>query len=141
VAKKKTSVSIEERVYERLQNDPHINVSALVNQLLCQYYSTGTADGLELRRKRIERDLARTREKESKLEEQLAELEDAEQQRQDEKHENIEQALENLSGIPGYRLTADNPGIVNQANKIGIPPEELLERLKEQRPNCCSGDR
>lgn len=141
MAKKKTSISVDKEIHERLQNDPHINVSGLVNDLLKEYYATGVANGLDLRKQRVRDDLERARQKVSQLEEQMEKLRQNEEYRKQKREENIEQALDKLRDIPGYRLTVDNPAIVTQANKHGLKPEKLLRRSKEDRPNSDNEDR
>lgn len=128
-----TSVSLDEDIAEMVDDDPHVSRSSLVNQFLREYYSTGTASGLQFRLRRIERELEQAREKADKLEQERDQLEAKLEKRESEVTDGLDEKLDRLTSIPAEKLSEENPAIVKQAQKLNMPPSELYERVKERR--------
>jgi len=132
MSKKVTSVSIDEELGRRLENDDHVNASGLFNQFLKEYYATGSVDGVDLRLRRLDRELQKARDKVERLEAEREELLERKEQQEEAQSEELEEALDVLQSIPNRKLGPDNPAVVNHANDLGLSPRELAEKAKGQ---------
>lgn len=132
MSKKVTSVSIDEALAKRLEHDEHVNASGLFNQFLKEYYSTGSADGLELRLQQVEREIDETKADLERLEDERDRLLEMKEQRDEDREPELEEALDVLASIPDEKLGPKNPAVMNHANSLGIAPQRLAEKAKGQ---------
>ena len=130
-----TSVSIDDDLHERLQEDERVNASGLFNSFLREYYSTGAADGVQFRIREVERRLDEATERVDRLEEEKQRLKEQKAERQQMRGESLEDKLMILDSIPNNQLDKDNPAVINHANDLCMPPRELAEEARNHRPN------
>lgn len=130
VAKKVTSVSIDEDLRQRLDESEHINASGLFNSFLREYFSTGSADGLDFHIRQVESELADARDKVKRLEAKREELLNQKQKRESEVQEELEARLDRLSSINRDMLGPENPAITKHANELGMQPTQLVEEVR-----------
>lgn len=128
--KKRTSISLPRETYEWLSDSPMQN-SALIAELLDEYRQSRAervaALEMQLKHARTERDdleqqYENAQQRVADLEERLSEV------REDDVSV-INDAREVLDSVPESELTVDNPAVENWAEKVGVSPEELLNRL------------
>jgi glutamate synthase domain-containing protein 2 len=120
------SVSVSKDVYEYAQTKN--NVSAYIQDLIeadMRGVNTKTI-GLELQERTLEQEAQAALEKHERIENQLEEIREIRQNMQDEKTRALEQARENLNGVP---REPTNIAIEHWAKKVGVTPEELCQRL------------
>ena len=124
--KERKSVTLDPENKQFLDNED--NASAVVNRLVENYRVHGDAGtaALELQRQHREEQLKSARQDVEMYERHLAEVE--ERMRKYEKQENaeLEKARDALAKTP---KEPDNPAVTTWANKLGMTPGELLDRL------------
>lgn len=132
MAKKRTSISLEEETYQYLQQDS-INASQLVNKLIKQHMNCGADQQqvLEFRIQQVESQLedfqSRAERKQNELEELRKRREEHREQKQNEQEQLLADAEEALEGVPKQ---PDNPAVENWADKLNMQPATLLEELE-----------
>lgn len=128
--KRVTSVSIDETLHNRVQQDDTLNLSGLVNRVVREYYEGGYTSGLDLKIQNVENRLEEARAEEQKLEQRLEELKERRERRD---NTPLREALDILETLPSSNIQPSNPAIENQARKLGLRPRELCEELKQAR--------
>lgn len=129
--KKRTSITIDEEVYEYLKQS-EINQSGLINELVKEYKRNDKrrVAALETRYQELigdaEEAAARAERKYAEAEEVQELLEEARKG----KVNGIEAATDALSEIPDERLTPENPAVQNWADKLGITATQLVQQLQ-----------
>lgn len=130
MGKKVKSVSLDEDVAEAADADDSLNLSALVNDFLQSYFTTGDThrSAIETRLEQVEEEIAETREtldglrREKERLETLLEKEEAER-------EPLKQKCVEL--FHERDVAPTNPGVENWAVKMGMTPQELLDAVPE----------
>lgn len=130
MGKRIKSVSIDEDIAEAVDSDDSLNLSALVNQFLKNYFTTGDThrSAIELRLEQIETEIEETEEKLDGLRRERERLETL-LEREKAELEPLRQKAVDL--FYGRGLEPTNPGVENWAVKMGMTPEELLDKVSE----------
>lgn len=135
MSKTVTSVSLDQDLHERLQEDEHVNASGLFNSFLREYYSTKSVDGVDFRIREVDRRLDEATDRVDRLEEEKQRLKEQKEERQQMRGESLEDKLMLLDTIPNHKLDKDNPAVINHASDLCMPPRELAEEARNHRPN------
>lgn len=130
MGKKVTSVSIDEELSKRLKHDEHVNASGLFNQFLKEYYSTGSADGLDFRLIQVEQEIEKKCDELERLKKERDRLREAKEQREEERDPELDQTVEQLRSIPEGKLGPKNPAVVQQAQNLGMSPQQLMNKIR-----------
>lgn len=127
---KPKSIRFDRDNYEYLSN--HDNASALVRDLVKQYRTEGEPEraALKLRRKQKAAELDEARKKVNRLENDLAEIDALIEDMEAKDDIDIDEAADALENVP---LERDNPAVENWAQKLGLTPTQLIDRLKDHR--------
>jgi len=133
-AKDVTSISVNKEILDRAQSSEHINLSGLCNDLLDEYFASGSTTKARLEAKRdrlleqrehLEAELAHVEDELDAVEDQLEEHRD--------RAEKLEQTLEDLADRLPEDLDATNPAVQNWARKLELTPTELTEEIRALR--------
>lgn len=133
MTKERTSVTVDEELKKRIDKDESLNVSGLFNQFLREYYSTGSVSGVDVRLELVEQELQDARDKVERLEAERDQLVNAKEVRQERERDKLEDCLNRLDGIAYDNLTADNPAVTTQAEKVGMSPSEFAKKARQHR--------
>jgi len=130
MGKKVKSVSLDEDVAEAADADDSLNLSALVNDFLQSYFTTGDThrSAIETRLEQVEQEIAETRETLDGLRREKERLETLLEQEEAER-EPLKQKCVEL--FHERDVDPTNPGVENWAVKMGMTPKQLLERVPE----------
>jgi chromosome segregation ATPase len=129
-----TSVSLDEDLLNRASRQEHINLSGLCNDLLEEYFNSGSAsrarleakhDRLLEQKEHLEAELGHVEEELDRVKEQLEQHREEEQARE----EKIKDLAEQLPAD----LDPENPAVMNWAEKLEMTPRELCEEIEEKR--------
>lgn len=107
------------------------NASALVDDLVSQYRKTGDRNttGLELQRKHKQAELEEALDRAERLRREVNELSAVIESTREQQDDQWETAQDALTGVP---RDPDNPAIQNWAQKLGVTPARLIERLETE---------
>jgi len=132
--KKTTSISLDADLKQRAQSNAHINLSGLCNDLLEEYFASGSSSKARLEAKRdrllqqrehLETELAHLNEEIETVEAQLAECEERDRHRDKKVEELAEQLPDDVD--------AENPAVQNWATKLDLTPAQLTDEIRAQR--------
>lgn len=129
MTKERRAVSIDEDVDEYL-DQPHVNASGLVNDLVKRHMNGDVEDGIReyrIRQLREEADEYETRAERKR--EQAEKLRELAEEQQDERREELSAVIDQLADAP---RDPSNPAIKTKAKKVGLTPEELVDELPER---------
>jgi len=138
MSKKRKSVTIDESLYDKIDQRSEINFSSLVNDLVKHYFAGNatahkTKAALEVQLQHKQDEVEQKEEQLQRLREQVEELEQLIEEHEDQQDPLVEEALEVLQDLPADKLHSENDAIVNWASKIGISPAKLVELLEHER--------
>lgn len=135
-----TSVKIESWQQEWLQDHNHLNASELYRRFLDELASGGhgTPDGLEFRESMLENEIAEIEETLEKKREQLADVREKIEERENVTDAELKKSLEVVADLPNPDPT--NPAVKTQAGKHGYSPEEMVSMAEENFPEKFSED-
>jgi hypothetical protein len=130
----KTNVSayVDEEVADYLKQD-HVNASGLINDLVKKHMNGDSEDVLrEFRRQQLIEEAKDLKNRAERKEEEAEKLAEVNEQQEEERRDELETVAEELveAQVP---LEADNPAVKNNASEIGVEPEELVEKAREER--------
>lgn len=139
MSKQRKSVTIEPHLADEIDRRNELNFSALVNELIENYFYEGDSPhkmktALQVRLDRIESKLDEKEKRIQQLQKEREEIEELIQEKEGQEDPQIEEAVEVLQTISEEQLTKDNPAVQNQAAQVGIPPSKLIEKVKEDVP-------
>jgi septal ring factor EnvC (AmiA/AmiB activator) len=129
--KTRKQITIDPALAEEVDRRDEFNLSGFVNACLEQHFANGNAasagkaavraqiERLESQIDEAEQERERLREQRQRLEEELEDMDD--------EPALLDQAREKLENTP---RDPDNPAIQNWSGKLGIPADELCDRLK-----------
>jgi len=125
--KETRTVSLKPANNEFLSN--HDNASALVDDLVTQYREGADRDtvALELQIEQKRRERRSAKKEVNRLDEDIAELERLKNEFQGSREDRLQEAKEVLSDVP---READNPAILNWAERLELTPTELIDELE-----------
>lgn len=131
MSKERRTVTLDPDVDQYLQREG-VNASELVNKLVETHFTMGGDKQamLEMRKQQLQSDMD---ELQSRLSTKKRELDEVESQLEDLRGDMQSVIEEAAKVIPEGTTSPDNDAVQNWANKAGISPEELLERLDEYR--------
>lgn len=130
MGKKRTSVSVDEDVYRYLQRDD-VNASGLVNQLV-RNYMIGPDDGLMMLRLREEQLRSEREELQDRLENRSQELQRIEERIGAVTADREEILNDAEDTFTPSMLDPENPAVEIWADRLGVTPEEFIERMEER---------
>lgn len=107
MSKQRRNITISEEANQKL-NQEHVNASGLIEDLVNAYFAYGSV-------------------------EEAVEL--AAEKRAESRERRVLDAVESLSTIDDERLDRFNDAVLNQASKIEIPPEDLVELVEHYKEN------
>jgi septal ring factor EnvC (AmiA/AmiB activator) len=140
--KARKQITIDPALAEEVERRDEFNLSGFVNACLEQHFADGAAttagkaavraeiERLENQIQEAEQERERLREQRQRLEEDLDDMND--------EPALLDQAREKLANTP---RDPDNPAIQNWSGKLGIPAEELCDRLTREEPQPGTEDR
>lgn len=130
MGKKVKSVSLDPDVAEAVDADDSLNLSALVNEFLESYFTTGEShrSAIETRLRQVEEEIADTKDDLDRLQKERERLEKLLDQHEAEREPMREKCVELFHD---RAVDPDNPGVENWALKMGMTPDELLETVPE----------
>jgi len=132
--KERKTFSLDPEVAEEL-DEKGLNASAVVNDLLTEYLIGGTsaAIGKELRIKDIERELDEQLKERDRINRRIERLRNERERLEREIEQQQEQREQRLREAAGYvrGKSPDNPAVENWAEKLSMPPKELLRKVDE----------
>jgi len=132
--KKTASISLDADLKQRAQSNAHINLSGLCNDLLEEYFASGSSSKARLEAKRdrllqqrehLETELAHLNEEIETVEAQLAECEERDRHRDKKVEELAEQLPDGVD--------AENPAVQNWATKLDPTPAQPTDEIRAQR--------
>jgi len=139
MSKQRKSITIEPHLVDEIDRRNELNFSALVNELLENYFYEGDSPhkmktALQVRLNRIESKLDEKEKRIQQLQKEREEIEELIEEKEGQEDPQIEEAVEVLQTIPEGQLTKDNPAVQNQAGQVGISPSRLIEKVKKDAP-------
>jgi response regulator RpfG family c-di-GMP phosphodiesterase len=125
--KKRRAVTLDEENDDFLA-DQH-NASALVNDLVTEYRKgeDKSTVALELQLKQKRKELREARKRAERLEGDVEELEQLKDEFTEQETAELHEARDALQGTP---MEPTNEAVKTQAEKVGLTPTELIERLE-----------
>lgn len=140
MSKRRKSVTIDEHLADEVDRRSEINFSGLVNDLLDSYLSEGNSfdsmkAALTVRLDRIESEIEQKEKQLNQLREEREKIEELIEEQEKKCDPQLEEALNVLQNTPKEKLYRENEAVKNWARKIGIPPEKLVEKVKEYDPS------
>lgn len=136
--KARRTVTIDEVIDDELRERP-LNASKVVNDLLREYLIGGdsTAVGKEIRIQHIEKEIQEQQNRREQLNRRIERLRNERERlereienQQAEFEEQLAEAKPYVEGRP-----ADNPAVQNWAEKLGMTPMELKQKVEEADPD------
>jgi len=126
--KKRTSITIDQEVYEFLQQG-QINQSGLINELVQRYRESKDRDvaALEQQRERLIEEAEELEERAETKRQHAANLEELIAEAKEHKQTDVDRAREALEHTD---KEPDNPAIKRWAEKLGMTPEKLINVLE-----------
>lgn len=130
MSKKRTSISVDEDVYEFLQQ-PQINQSKLIQELVREYETNEQRQvaALRMRLKHLNDDIEDMEGELQTKKKQRAEVKSLLNEAESDEIDGLQEAREAMKGIDESDLTENNPAVENWARKLDMSPSTLLERL------------
>lgn len=127
MTKKRKTVTVDEDVYEYL-DQPGVNASGLMNDLLKRHMNGGDVDGVvrEFRINQLEEEAGEYDERAERKREQAERLRELAEEKRSKLDSELAEAREALATVPHE---PSNPAVQNWAKKLGMTPDELLEGL------------
>lgn len=130
--KVRRSITVEKEVNEMLSQE-RVNASGLLNDLARQHFSSGGSRELmlDLRIEQVESDIG---ELESRIESKKEELEHLKEEKKmisEQESAEIKEAIESVEKIVPEKRSVDNVAVKNKAEKVGLTPKQLLDRVEE----------
>lgn len=107
MAKERRNISIS-KDSNQILNREHVNASGLIDDLVRAYGAFGSVDDA---------------------------VEYAAEKRQENREKRLTEAVETLSTIPADKLDRFNDGVLNQASRLEIPPEDLVGLVEHYKEN------
>jgi len=131
--KQRRTVTLDPEVDDYLDRNG-VNASELVNELVKKHMggNDSKAAMLQLREKQLESELATLENQREVTKEELQSVKSQLSDVHEEKQTKVNDAIEAISGIRERDLSADNPGVIEQAEQAGVDPEELIRRYKDR---------
>lgn len=125
--KKRTSITVDPDVYEFLSQS-EVNQSGLINDLVREYKDNEKRQvaALRLRYQHLKREAEEARETAERKEEQAQDVKELLDEAESKETDKIQDVAEKLESVPKQ---PENPAVQHQAEKLGLTPEELLERI------------
>ncbi|AUX08291.1 hypothetical protein AArcSl_0641 [Halalkaliarchaeum desulfuricum] len=136
MSKRRKSVTIDENLADEVDRRSEINFSGLVNDLIENYLSEGdnphkVKAALTVRLDRIESEIERKEKQLNQLREEREEIENLIEEQEEKRDPQLEKGLKVLQNLPEEKLHTENKAVKNWARKIGIPAENLVEKVEE----------
>ena len=130
MSKERTSLSLDPEVAQFLKQE-HVNASGLVNQLVKQHMNGGAGEDIirQFRIQQLESELDQIQSQEEQKRQELQKLREIDQEKEEERHNALEQVRPKIEKIPEESRSPDNPAVQTQADKVGLEPAELLREL------------
>lgn len=130
--KRRRSVTIDDDVDREVDARSDLNFSALVNDLLGQYFATGGDEKTAelLRAERLREEAGQLRDEADVKERQAKAIEDTVRERQKERQGEVEEAVDRLQNVPAQ---PDNPAVEAVADDVGMDPAELAAVVESRR--------
>ena len=129
MAKERRTVTLEREVDDYLAQD-HVNASGLVNDLVKRHMNGDDANGA-IREFRMNQLLEEANEYEMRAKrkrEEVNRLQEVAKEKEATRDEEVQKVVEKLSGV---ERDPENPAIKRNADKLGITPQELLDKLPD----------
>jgi len=125
--KKRLAITVDAEVYEHVQQKP--NMSHYIQTLVEKVMRGNNVDttGIELQIQTLEEQAQAAAEREAMYQDRIEELRRIMNKQHDEKEADIAAAKDVLEGVP---KDPSNEAIQKWATKIGMSPQQLIERLE-----------
>lgn len=132
MSKERRTITLDPAADEYLGQEG-VNASELVNKLVKNHYAAGGDElsMLDLREQQLESDVANLEARLETKREELEQIRDRKRSLKDEKDDRLDDAVDALAGRHG-QLQASNPAVENWADKLGMPPEALVEEIQSR---------
>jgi len=131
MSKENISATVDQPVSRFVQQD-HINTSGLVNRLLKNYINGNESDlkMLELREEQLQGDIQDLRNSLETKESQLQDVQDRIESIKSAQQSELKEVFQRMETMKP--LEPDNPGLVNEADRVGMEPTELIEAFEKR---------
>ena len=126
--KQRRTLSLDAEVDDYL-DQPHINASGFVNDLVKRHMNGGGDAIREFRIRQLEDEAEDHADRAERKREQAERLKQLNEEEEAEHEEELESVIEQLSDVP---RDPTNPAIKTKAKKVGMTPEELIEELPDR---------
>lgn len=132
MSKKRRTVSLEPQVDEYLSR-PEVNASALVNELVSQHQNGGVSDDavLRMREEQVESEVDHLQTRAEKKREELEAIREKREEKAETRSVELSEAFDVLAELDERdKLAPTNPAVKNQAGKVGMTPEEIINEYE-----------
>jgi DNA anti-recombination protein RmuC len=129
--KKRTSISIDEDVYQFLQQS-EVSQSGLINELVREYKNNDKKQvaALKLRHEHLIEEAEDLEDRAERKRDQAAEVEALIEEAEQQESEEMQQAREAIKEIPRRKFSESNPVVEHWADELDMTPTELINTVE-----------